>query len=134
MLPEQFTSSTYKEVADIFVPHSFSEDSDPTQEDVILQAGLCVEPELLSVETAEPQPNCLHTTDDEFWFHSDQPSTGLHSPWCSNSNIPVQLLVPPTNLTLSDSVQRKKGNLNNKFWHYKITIPCQRYKALFCSS
>ena len=53
------------EEADICVPHSFSEDSDPTQEVVILQVGLCVEPELLSVETAEPQSSCRHTTDDD---------------------------------------------------------------------
>ena len=53
------------EVADIFGPHSSSEDSDPRQEVVILQVRLCAEPELLSVETAEPQPSCLHTTDDD---------------------------------------------------------------------
>ena len=68
VLPKQITSSTEREVADVGVPQPFSEDSEPTQGVVILQAGLCTALELLSVETAEPQFSCRHTTADEFWF------------------------------------------------------------------
>ena len=110
ILPEHITSSLAVELPESLVPHSLSEDSDPTQDDEIhhVPTRSCVETEVLSVETAEPQSSCLHTTDDDFWFQSDQPSTGLHSPWCCISNMPIQLLVPPTNLTLSDSVQTRK--------------------------
>ena len=97
----------YKEAADTCAPHSLSEDSEPTQEDEIHHTGSCIEPEVISLDTAEPQYNCRHTTDDDFRFQSDQPSTGLHSPWCFISSIPIHLLVPLTNLTSPDSVQRQ---------------------------
>ena len=109
LLPEQFTSSLVVESKDPSVPHSVSEDSDPPQGDVISHTGWSVKPKLLFTETAEPQSSCLHTTADELWFHSDVPVTGLHSPWCFISSLPVHRLAPPTNLT-SDSVQRQQSN------------------------
>ena len=109
VLPEQIISSLAVEFPDSFVPHSLSEDSDPTQEDEIHQTGSCIEPEVISLDTAEPQSSCRHTTDDDFRFQSDQPSTGLHSPWYFISSIPIHLLVPLTNLTTPDSVQRQES-------------------------
>ena len=68
VLPEHITSSLAVELADTLVPHSFSEASDPTQDNEIHQTSSCVETEVHSVETAEPQSNCLHTTDDDCRF------------------------------------------------------------------
>ena len=112
LLPEQITSSLSVEIKDPFVPHSLGEDSDPTQGDVITHTGCCVKPNMLFIETAEPHSSCLHTTADELWFHLvlDWPSTGLHSPWCFISSLPVQWLAPPTNLTSLDSVKRQDIN------------------------
>ena len=62
-------------------PQSTSEYSVPTQDDGMTHPGLRVELEVNSVETAEPQSSCLHTTDDDILFQSNQASTGLHSPW-----------------------------------------------------
>ena len=107
-LPEQMTSSLAVELPEILVPHSLSEVSDPKHDDEIHHTGSCIEPEVISLETAEPQSSCLQTTDDDCRFQSDQPSTGLHSPWCFISSIPIHLLVPPTNLTSLESVQREE--------------------------
>ena len=62
-------------------PQSTSEYSGPTQDDGIIHPGLRVELEVNSVETAEPQSSCRHTTDDDILFQSNQANTGLHSPW-----------------------------------------------------
>ena len=102
LLPEQVTSSPSTEPADCIVAHSLSENSEPLQEDVIHHTGWRSEPILHLVSTAEPQSSCLHTTDDAFRFQFDvtaKSAAGFQSPWCFTSSIPVQLLVPPTNLT-----------------------------------
>ena len=65
VLPEHITSSLAVEWADTLVPHSLNENSDPTQDNEIHQTSSCVETEVHSVETAEPQSSCLHTTDDD---------------------------------------------------------------------
>ena len=109
VLPEQIIFSLAMEFPDIFVPHSLKEDSEPTQDDDINQTGSSVETEVLSVETAEPQSSCRHTTADDFRVQSDQPPTGLHSPWCFISSVPIHVLVPSTNLTSPDSVQRQES-------------------------
>ena len=65
VLPEHITSSLAVDLPDTLVPHSFSEDSEPTQDNEIHQTSSGVETEVLPVETAEPQSSCLHTTDDD---------------------------------------------------------------------
>ena len=104
-VPEQLTFSVTLPWWDFTAPHSTSEDSEPTQEDGIIHPGLLEELELNSVEMAEPQFNCRHTTDDDILFQSNQANTRLQSPWCCSSSAPLQSLLPPTNLTSPESVQ-----------------------------
>ena len=109
MSPEQITTSLSLDcLYSSILPHSLSEDSDPSQEDTMRRMGTLRPRELIFAETAEPQFSCLHSTADAFWLHSFEAATGLHCSLCFTSSAPEQRLVPPTNFTSSDSVQRQE--------------------------
>lgn len=108
VLPEQVTSRPLVLDSSLVVTQSLSVELDWTQEELIHHTDSSEESIFFSVETAEPQSSLRHITDVAFWSQSKSSvSTAFQISRCFISSLPLQRLVPPTNLTSTGSEQRQ---------------------------
>lgn len=116
--PAQFTWMTEEESRGFTAPHSISADSLPRQSEKKRHIGVLLGRLTASVETAMPQPSCLHTM--PAWFRSqtvDSALTGLVSFPMWMRSFPAQaaesslaLSTPSSKITSESSVRQTRQN------------------------
>lgn len=126
--PAQATSTYEEENHSFTVPQSISADSDPSQSEKKRQTCSLLRRLRFLVETAAPQPSCLHTTEACFRSQTvDSALSNLNSPLWSTRSFPAQgllsssLSTPSSNITsikssrcLAGKVQVSFGITSNK--------------------